>query len=640
MKPLLYLCLTTALLLGLLRATRRPAAPADVAEQLLRRGILNAAGRAELQRRLRGGELRTEIRNPLTQVSTQWRDNSPAAVLAFCAEAFRQAFIYRTLPPELGPSDVYLGGEALALSDSLSAPARAQRQRVADLLRRFQGDTAAVMREMYRQLPAQYHLEDKIKAEDSVAEGGWTIFPPLASLPRQHWIADGRSTLGKTRTRTARDLHALGLLDDAALRQVLAGIRSGQLRTEADVCQRGSELMQLAATAGPRRAEQRRWLQQLQQAGLLTAAGVQQLSRTDIRHAELLPFEVLAHSPRARILDLRRLPPAPQQLYPVILAQLPALLPGFRPTDVQVEVRRRSMDETLWVDSVVLSFRADGRRYRTAFYQDLARKDGTDTPPLGAKVGYEFRRGVNQWLADQNSPLRLYLATTPDAQSVYGNERLGLVALTARQRPLWGEDGYFLTRESHDNGFSTPRIEALITEAEQLGLLSHLTAAEKAAGRAQVLGGEVTSYAELLRCFPHLLLVIDGESANPPRPYATLTQLLARSSRGGFRPTDIEDGFGDDYPRARTVPFAFRHGGRRYHAELEVKDDWLDDAFFDLIDQALRAPGSAGQFYECLSGEGLIFLTPTQHRHLQRTQPALFRGPEALAGDEEADLPF
>ena len=43
----------------------------------------------------------------------------------------------------------------------------------------------------------------------------------LGALPRQHWIADTRSTLGKTRTRTARDLHALGLLDAAALGRVL-----------------------------------------------------------------------------------------------------------------------------------------------------------------------------------------------------------------------------------------------------------------------------------------------------------------------------------------------------------------------------------------------------------------------------------
>jgi hypothetical protein len=620
-KPLLYLCLTTALLLGLLRVTRHQSAPADVADQLLRRGILNAAGRTELQRRLRGGELRTETPSPLTQESTEWRSNSPAAVLAFCAEAFQQAFVYRNLPAEFGPPAVYVGGDALDPTDSLSAPARAEQQRFAASLQRFHGDTAAAMQAWYRQLPAQYHLEEKIKGEDSVAAGGWTIFPPVAPLPRQHWIADQRSTLGKTRTRTAHDLHALGLLDDAALRQLLAEIRGGQLRTEAELCRRGSELMLLAATAGPRRAEQRRWLQQLQRAGLLTAAGVQQLGRADIRHAELRPFEVLAYSPQARLLDLRRLPRAPQRLYPAIFAQLPALLPGFRPTDLRVEVRRRSMDETLWVDSVVLSFRADGRRYRTAFYQDFARKNG---------------RGVNQWLADQGSPLRLYLATTPDAQSVYGNERLGLVALTARQRPLWGEDGYFLTQESHDNSFNTPRIEALLAEAERLGLLSHLSAAEKAAGRTQALSGEVTSYAGLLQCFPHLLLVIDGESATPPRPYATLTRLLARSSRGGFRPTDLEDGFGDEFPRTSTVPFAFRHGGRQYRAELEVKDDWLDDAFFELIRQALRAPGSAGQFYDCLDGEGLIFLTPAQHRHLQRTQPALFETP----ADTTGPLPF
>jgi hypothetical protein len=638
LKPLLYLALTTALLLGLLRLTRgpaAPAAPAALAEGLYRRGILNAAGRAELRRRQRSGELRTELRDPLTQQTTVRREASPAAVLAFCAEAFEQAWVYRTLPPD--SALVYVGGESLSPADSLAA--QKQQQRLAGLLRRFRGDTAAALHEVFRQLPAQFHLEEKIKAEDSVAAGGWTIFPPLGALPRQHWIADRRSTTGKTRTRTARDLHALGLLDARAYRQVLAEIRGGQLRTEAELCRRGSELMLLAATYGARRAGQLDWLRQLRQAGLLTDAGLQQLSRADARYEVLRPFEVLAYCPQARILDLRRLPRDPQQLYPALFAQLPALLPGFRYRDLQVQVRRRSMSEDVWVDSVTLSFTAGGRRYRTDFYHDFMRKDGTGPAALGAKVGYEFRRGVNQWLADQNSPLRLYLAYTPDAQSVYGNERLGLAALTAAQRPLWGEETYFLTRESHDNGFGSARIEALVAEAGRLGLLSHLSPAERAAGRARALSGEVTSYAELLQCFPRLLLVIDGESANPPRPYARLTQELAGISRGGFRPTDVQDGFGEDFPRTATVPFAFRHGGRLYRTRLEVHDDWLDAGYFALIEQAMRAPGAAGQFYSCLLGEGYLFLTPAQHAHLQRTQPALFRSPADELGADE-DLPF
>lgn len=285
---------------------------------------------------------------------------------------------------------------------------------------------------------------------------------------------------------------------------------------------------------------------------------------------------------------------------------------------------------------VTLSFTASGRRYQHTFLQ-LGRPKDNAAPARGVDISREFHASVNQWLTDQGAAQHLYLASTPDAQSVHGNERLGL--LKAVQRPLWGEDPDFVSAEWHDDGLTSIRKEQLLADAEQLGLLRHLTAAERRRGREQALSGRKATFAELLESFPRVIFALDWESAKPPRPYADFTARLAAISRGAFRLTDVQDGFGEDFPSKALVPFSIRHRGRLYRTKLRVQSDWLDAGVADLINEAMRAPGSPGRFYECLDGEGFIFLTPAQHRHLRRTQPALFSTVDTTQIDK-ADLPF
>ncbi|MBF9220146.1 hypothetical protein [Hymenobacter ruricola] len=630
MKALLILGLALLLAAGVWWTGKRNAGPnADFAEKLYRAGVLNAAGRDELLRRMQHNELKYERTDPLTQNSQEVFGTTRASVLNFCAEAFQAESAYRM--PDVASSDLFIAGQAPDSEES-----RAARQEFAQELKRFGGDTSALVRYRFDQQPARCKIEQAIPAEDSLPPGGWTIYPPLSIAPTggQHWISERRSVWGKTRTRTARDLQAVGLLDAAAYRELQQGLQRGTLFNEMQVCQRAADLMQRPETFAQGFAEQQQWLQKLERAGLLSAAQRRRLTRETRPNQLKSPFDVVGYCEHGRIVDLRAVEQAPQQLYPALFRQAQALLPALHYTDLHVTTGLKDEGLALLSQTVTISFRAEGRRYANTFVHSYRRRDGSDpNPEADPGPSEEFHQSLNRWLADRNSPLRLYQAHTPDAQSVYGSERLGLLAMTAAQRRLWGTNGYFLSQESHDNRFSSAGVEQLLATYQALGLFAHLSPAEIARGRRDALAGQKASFAEILLCFPRMLYVSDGETANPPYPYAALARELAAMSRGGFAPTQVQDGFGPDYPTTATVPFGFTLGGQRYRAQLAVKSDWMDPKATELINRALQEQHAAGQFYDCADGEGLIFLTPRQYEALHQAQPDLFETPRDDTGE-------
>ncbi|WP_143436594.1 hypothetical protein [Hymenobacter crusticola] len=601
-----------------------------IAEQLYQRHLLSLAGRDELLRRIRHGDLRIQEYDELHQTVTEQQSNSPAAILAFCVEAFKAEFNYRT--QELDVEVAAATGDS-SYVDTQKSSAIFDKYRQA--LARFKGDTVAFQQWYYRQLPARFKIENAIKAEDSLLQGGWTIYPPIGGLPASHhWINNQRSVFGKTRTRTARDLREIGLIDVAVYQHLQELLRNGQLITEEQVCTKAASEMQYRANYDQNKVKQLQWLDSLRQAGLLSATQHQRLLR-DYRPYELKkPFEVLAYCQRGQVLDLRHLSHEPQRLYPHIFAQLPAILPGFRYTDLRVTVTEKDMGSDLRQQNVTLSFQANGRHYENTFWQDFIRKDGTDpAPSLGAQVGENFYRSINRWLADQNSPLRLYRAYKPDAQSVHGDEYLGLIAMTEQQRKLLGNNQDLVSIESHDNRFSSPNIEKLVTWYQHLGLFSHLSPEQITQGRRKALSGAKISFAEVLMSFPHVVHAFDWESADSPHVYVRHTKELAVISRGGFAPEHVQDGFTFDQSLPTTIPFSFDLNNHTYRTQLKADSDWLDPAFVELIQRATQEQHAVGKFYECLGGEGYIFLTSEQHLTLSKAQPELFR--EAVEASDE-----
>jgi len=612
-------------------APLQPAGASIIAEQLYQRRLLSLAGRDELLRRIRHGELSIQDYDELHQTTAEQQSNGPAAILAFCVEAFQTEFNYRT--QELDVEAAAATGDSSYVD---AQKASAIFNKYTQALARFKGDTAAFQRWYYQQLPARFKIENAIKAEDSLRQGGWTIYPPIGGLPASHhWINNQRSVFGKTRTRTARDLQELGLIDAEVYQHLQELLHTGQLINEEQVCEKAASEMRHRADYNQNKIKQLQWLDSLQQAGLLSATQHQRLLQEYQPYELKTPFKVIAYCQRGRVLDLRHLSHDPRKLYSHIFARLPAILPGFHYTDLHLVVTEKDMDSELLQQNVTLSFQANGRRYENTFFHQFIRKDGTvSNPPLGAEVGEYFHRSINRWLADQASPLRLYRAYTPDARSVYGDEYLGLIAMTAQQRKLWGNNGGFITAESHDNQFSSTNIDKLITWYQHLGLFSHLSPEQMTQGRRKALSGAKTSFAEVLMSFPHVIHAFDWESADSPHVYVRHTKELAAISRGGFIPEHVQDGFTFDQSLPATVPFSFDLNNHAYRIQLEVKSDWLDPAFVELIQRATQEQHAVGKFYECLGGEGYIFLTPEQHLTLSKAQPELFRE-AAISTDDE-----
>ncbi|RZK29617.1 MAG: hypothetical protein EOO63_08665, partial [Hymenobacter sp.] len=524
------------LLVGLLACHSQTQAPVSgavwgsaVADQLYARHVLNQAGRDSLKSLITAGALSTSYEAPGSGISYPYRAVDPATVLAFCVEAFQNEEYYRA-----------------GLGSGYQSPTPAK---LSAALRQTSGDTAAALRQL---MPPATLLEMKIPAEDKVTQTGWTIYPPLgrsATLP--HAIAATRSIYGKTRTRTARDLYELGLLTKIGYDSVSKALAGGQLRREIEVCQLAAQMALVSAVRPAQVQAFDSVLTRLQQAGVMPIAGLQQAQADAQLHRSFRLFDVLPYCAHARVLNLRTLPRAPEQLYTRLLAEVAAIWPAFR--YAQVHIRRREQDLGSLVEELVeLSFIASGRCYATEFTQGYRRKDGHEpNPAIGAKVGENFSTGINQWLRDQGRPERLHLAYTPDEQSVYGRERLGLIMLTTKQVTAWGPSSHLLSSESENTQFTSAYVEQALALYQQGGLLDHLAAAKVADGRRLALSGGIDSYIGLLHCFPGLLIEMGGEDAEEPQAYAKALYQVAAATRRAFRPTNVQDDFPGQQARNR-----------------------------------------------------------------------------------------
>lgn len=621
---------------------------ATIADRLYARQVLSAAGRDELKRRIAAHALRVNYALPGSDLAyNAHRAVDPATVLDFCVTAFQAEVSYRSGMNDAEISDLYIAGQLL--DSTAKRKQRQGQQRFAAAIREAKGDTMAALRRFMS--PGQL-LEEKIPAEDSIDTNGWTIYPPLGlgSLP-SHCIADTRSVFGKTRTRTARDLYELGLLTKPNYEVLTKELAAGELRSEVAVCQRAAELALEVAVHSARRAVLDSLLVKLMQAHVLTPASRQRaLANAQVTKKTEL-FDALAYCTHARVLDLHALPREPARLYPQLLAEVAAIWPAFRYTGAQVQASEKDTGGDLLDQLVELSFMAAGRRYATTFTQSYRRKDGQDPDPAtGARVSDDFAAGINQWLRDQGAPERLYVAHTPDARSVYGQDRLGLIVLTPAQRAVFGQASYFLSSEDRArpaSQFTSEYIEQALALYQRVGLFAGLTAAEVAEGRHQALGGKVGSYAELLQGFPHLLVATGGEDAEMPHAYAEALAKVAAASRGAFQPMRVRDTFTGQEARDQKSTLSFWCQSQHYQANFISDLGWMDPGFLLLVERAVREQTHGGQLCLLLDDESsvYIFLTAAQAATLRKAQPAFF----AVADEEAAprkpqtlskDLPF
>ncbi|MGG6268453.1 hypothetical protein ACQ4M3_39115 [Leptolyngbya sp. AN03gr2] len=263
-------------------------------------------------------------------------------------------------------------------------------------------------------------------------------------------------------------------------------------------------------------------------------------------------------------------------------------------------------------NNTLISTRVNGRNYEFASYSSQGDFSGMID-------NEEFVWLFNKILRDQGSSYRVYTL------GFFGNvgpdySRFAVLILTekqAKQLQRWVYSYLSIGLEDHSSAFNSDRIESILSLMEEIGLLSHLTPQQKAAGRQKISRQYINSSYEVFAAFDDLLISFDWETGNLENPYQALTRRFAAASRGAFQPMQISDEF--DYDK-QIAGQSFVLRGVRYSIKLKFDGDWLDPKFINFLDRAITQTVSDGKFYPIYaesSEVGYLFLSDRQRQILE-----------------------
>jgi hypothetical protein len=585
------------------------------AQQLYQVEILSVKGKQELIKRIEAGDLERPSIQADSIVIKQ--GVSVSKLLFFCSQAFDNELHYRS-------------GIALSMEMANQIQKKTGNQPGKEI---YVEKLSKVYEQRWLASEA-YQIEQRIATEDTLPEtaNGWTVYPPLQPQTKDHgYIHSKRSALGKTITRTLNDLRRIGLIDEKIHRDVLTEIRAGNAYLEMLVVGFAAQRAAYYEDFADNRAKEIAFLQHLKEKQVLSEANYRKLVASYQAYELKKKFDFLPYCNQAKVFDLATYPLEPAQYYEQIFKQVKQILPDFNYRNLTIELQSQQGQDTEFIEqNVSISFEVDGRKYRNHFYHNSVRKvpQSDDRPDSLPRISTHFHKGINKWLADKNSPQRLYYANKFEAGSAYSSHMFGLIQLTEEQFKAWGtyHSDYFLSKQSHDNTFNSDNIQRIAAEYERIGLFSHLTAAEKDQARIKLEESEIDSYQSILLCYPKTIVYFDWETGNLENPYQALTSRFSEASRGAFMPTKIKDTFQKDWKKKKTR-YGFEWKGKQYEVELKMSSDWLDPKFIELIEKAMTENQLDGKMYYCLDdgqAAGYIFLTKAQHQYLKAKQPALF----------------
>ncbi len=473
-----------------------------------------------------------------------------------------------------------------------------------------------------------FRIEERIVAEDSLP-AGWRVLPLFGANQklRKGLVHKTRSTIGKTRTRTAKELFEMGLINEVVFREIEGKLADTTITTEDQVFAFGAERTKYYAEYPRLRARQLALLDSLVKHDLLTPANrhaiIESLGDNELR----TQFEILEQCNRVIL-------PEPVDTatligyYGLLMQKMEKVVPEFKYTNLRV---RRDTSHMLFGqhEDIILTFESAGQTYGHRF-EYYATPDSTGASEFDQSNRYDFYPAVNVWLADHQSPFRLYQATSRiPQQSLWYTPRSvqsALILLTKEQRSLWDDDDlYFLSRENHDNTFTATKINAAIADFERIGLFTHLSKQQIDSCRNEALLSGWHSWVSLLQLFPDVIHGFGWESEFE-HPYARHANAFSRLARGHFEISNASDDYDITGKAQKKVHFSFDFNGKYYSKELSFDDDRQDPEFFDLIRHALTENNVPGAFFYCRSDGELsryIFLTKDQQEFIQTNYPEI-----------------
>ncbi|MDJ1483832.1 hypothetical protein QNI16_25250 [Cytophagaceae bacterium YF14B1] len=376
-------------------------------------------------------------------------------------------------------------------------------------------------------------------------------------------------------------------------------------------------------------ASKKKFAAKLYQAKICTANNYNKL-KEDINYARINnPIDFLNYCDHSLIITLDNYPDQPESYLEKIHKTTSSLLRELSFTDFKFKIVLDSAisDSSFQAYNVITSLKSHGRIYQHRSYINTTDNTANkETIRLGKIDEQEYYKIFNKILSDIQSPFRLHLV-----KNYIGNvadyNKFGIIMLTKEQADLVHDNGasFDLSYESFKNSLTSEKIDSAIAEYQKIGLLSHLTDKQIAQAKENVAQQENQILNQVLHCFPNLIYTFDTELNNLKNPNEEILIELARISRGAFIPSDIVDTF--DKPINTKARISFSINGKLYTTEINANDDWIDPAFFKLINQAVTENISSGEFYE-LYGDGqdigFIFLTKKQANYLYLNKLLVF----------------
>jgi hypothetical protein len=549
------------------------------------------------------------------------RDLKLSYILKFCSQAFGSAFYFRSGSGVDGDniqSEVFKGVDYNKLSPE-------EYEKLSNELQKRKSTLEGGL------------IENILADEDPFPKGFIFYINPMnfqegKGLARS--ISHKRSALGKNRTRTLKDLLKIGLINQLIYDETLPKIQSNQLFLEAYLLDYLTKRVVYFEDFEDNKKRELKLLNQLKTNKILSENGYKNLIKSYKPYEIKSKFDYLAYSNNAITIDLKQYSLSPDVYYPLIFDKIKDILPEFNFTNLSIKITNNDKyDKTLIEQKATLSFEVNGRIYKNTFWHDFVKKtpDSLEKKENIAVVRDDFHKGINKWLADIHANKRLYFANNAyqgeAGQPWVSDGRIGLILLDEKQFKAWGDyEPYFMQIQSHDNTFNTEGCLKIIEEYNKIGLFNHLTKIDIDSSKMRLEEVEIDSYAGILSFFPKNLVYFDWESGNLENPYEEITLDFAAASRGIFTPTDIVDNFKKDW-KNKTTHYGFTFKNKRYEAELEIKTDWLDYKFKQLIDQALKEQGDETAIYSCVSNGqegGFVVLTKVQYDYLLKYHPKFF----------------
>ena len=349
---------------------------------------------------------------------------------------------------------------------------------------------------------------------------------------------------------------------------------------------------------------------------------------------ELMRYdEYYKHLKNSVVIDLSEYSWKPEEYLEAIHRKTASALPGlsFDKFSYSIDLNKRESFKDFEYYDLAVTIQQGGKTYKHASFYDL--KGPRELPKThGDKIDHTtYYQIFNKILAENESPYRLHVFN-------YGETSFGVIALTKSQsRGLeWRYDGMirpFLDfhRENFTNKVNQNKMAEAVAMYDSIGLFGHLSIKEKDSCIQSLPAKEIYHYNDILSSIKGLVFEVDLEYGVDDGQYKKITEKIAEFSRGHFKPEQIIDGYKFRRVKKNVFDYGFTLNGKRYLVKLEQNDDWLDPAFWDLIDKAVKTEDKTGAFYYLHPADGLrvIYLTNEQANILKQKK---------MIELEEADL--